>query len=133
MTTSNMWGGTEMSVSFCGSIVQGTNAVKTTPTCPGIWSEDMSVNGVWKSEHKYIKARTILASTHSKRGQMCMSEQAHAKQRGDMAYTPLHPPHRQSTYLCNMSKARTQILLSLCNKNVLTLMGWVHTLDDKYV
>ena len=37
-----------------------------TLTWSGIQSEVKSVNGVWKSRHMYIKARTFLASTPSK-------------------------------------------------------------------
>ena len=34
---------------------------------------------VWKSVHKYIKARTILASTHLKWGQMCIASTCKTK------------------------------------------------------
>ena len=74
-----------------------------TPTCSSIQSEDTSLNGVWKSVYKYIKVRTILASTHSKWLQMCMSK--HMQNKAKIWLIPLYT-HRQSTYHCNMPQSK---------------------------
>ena len=73
---------------------------------PAFGSKDTSVNCVWKSVHKNIKVRTILASTHSKWGQMCIASTCKTKQGyGLYSLYPLYP-YRQSTYHCKYATKR---------------------------
>ena len=100
---------------------------------PGIQSKVLNINAVWKSVHKYVKARTILAISTFKVN-INMYEQPHPKRREDMAllhYTPIGTVH--IIVLCHI-QSKDADFSSFCKK-VFTLMvvnSFLYTFPHKF-